>query len=301
MKPAPWSICVVLAVVGISCSARLPAIVQDMQAATGREEQVRILNRIATNAQERTELFAYMDARPESVAAAKSKLLAFYADRSNQMAQLPVPLDLRSSSAPRQTCAGLNYTFSSPWPEFAETDGCVNVWVAFQDQHGRMLMMSQSTTTNALDDFAWRELSFATHDSRWIQTLAFPDRESNHGLELYRQCLGTTPSDLSACTKISDAFQYLARMSIKLILLSGKAAPVLNEVQTGAHQGYQVQDASKPGRYHLRLFDKSGRILELVFGSKQDRDPPISQADVNCVLLSLKKIDDAAPPPSSSP
>lgn len=249
-----------------------------------------MFNRIATNAQERVELFAHMDAHPDRIIATKSKLLSFYADQTNKTAQLPAPLDLSSISAPLQTCTGLNLTFSSPWPEFVESGGEENQWVAFQDKHGRMLMISRSTATNAIDDFASRELSFATNDSKWILALAFPDRMNTKGIDIYRQSLSIAPAHLSACTNMQSAFQYHARMTIKLLLLAGKAAPVIQEFNTGDYEGYQVLDASKPGRYHIRMFDRPGDIIELVFGYKNGAGASISQADVNCVLLSLQKI-----------
>jgi hypothetical protein len=293
MKRTNQFICVVLAIAGAACSARVPPIVHDMRSATGREAQTRFFNRISTNPQERSELFAYMDARPDSAAAAKSKLLMFYADQSNKTAALPTPLDLSLISPPQHTCEGLNYRFSSPWPEFVVSAGSEGQWVAFQDNQGRMMMMSISMTTNAFDEFVARELSSVTNDLNWIQTLAFPDNRNIHGIELYRRCLSITPNDMSSCTNMEGAFQYLARMVIKLVLLSGNSSPIINELQTGDYEGYQVQDASKPGRYILRLFDNTGSHIELVFGFKTEQETSISQADVNCVLLSLKKIKDA--------
>ena len=293
MKRTNQSICVVLAIVGAACSARIPPIVKDMRSATGREAQTRILSRIATNAQERSELFAYMDARPDSVAAAKSKLLMFYADQSNKTAALPSPLDFSPISTPQHTCEGLNYRFSSPWPEFVVSAGSEGQWVTFQDNHGRMMMMSIPMTTNAFDEFVVRELSSITNDLNWIQAFAFPDNRNIHGIEFYRRCLSIAPNDLSSCTNMEGAFQYLARMMIKLVLLSGISSPIINEVRTGVYEGYQVQDASKPGRYIIRLFDNTGNLIELVFGFKKEQEASISQADVNCVLLSLQKIKDA--------
>ena len=291
MKPRYQSICVVLAIVGISCSARLPAIVQDMRSATGREEQVRIFNRIATNAQERSELFAYMDARPDSVAAAKSKLLTFYADQTNKPAQLPAPLDMSPISAPHQTCEGLNYTFSSPWPDLVESKESEGQWVVFQDPNGRVIMLSKAIATNTFDDFVLSELSSSPNDYTWIKAFAFPDHTNDQGAAFYRQCLNATPDVMSECKTIEGVFQYHARIMIKLILLGSMTSPIINEVRTGVFDGFQIRDASKPGRYHIRMFDNFGELIELVFGFKKGSEALISQADVNCVLLSLKKID----------
>lgn len=301
MKFSSQSICVILAIAGVTCSAQIPNIIQEMHLAAASEDKARILNRIATNMQERAELFAYMNARPDFVAETKAELLAASADQTDRLSLRPVPLDLRSSSTPQLTCEGLNYTFSTPWPEFVETERSEGQWVAFQDPHGRMIMLAKPMATNTFDDVMMDLLLSTTNDYTWIHAFAFPNHTNDQGVAFYRECLNVTPHTLYASETMGEVYQYLARMTIKALLLSGMTSPLINDVRLEGHEGIQIHDTSKPGRYLVRLFDNFGEQIDLVFGFKKEHGAAISQADVNCVLLSLKKTYEAEQPVAGHP
>jgi len=115
-------------------------------------------------------------------------------------------------------------------------------------------------------------------------TNLFPDNYA-----LYSEVYGASPAAISPFMSRDRAVRVSTLLQWKLSFGS-EGAKTIYTFETGNNRGLQFGD---PGRDHtviVRLFDSHDQQMRLLFTSKSAQAGLISQADINCVIDSLRPV-----------
>jgi hypothetical protein len=105
---------------------------------------------------------------------------------------------------------------------------------------------------------------------------------------LYSAVYSAAPNEVWPFTSRSKAIRINTLLMWKLQY--GTNGSDIYSVQTNNMRGFQLGDPSKDRSVMEHLFDDQGGQLRILFASKSGQPGTIPQADINCVLYSLKPL-----------
>lgn len=112
----------------------------------------------------------------------------------------------------------------------------------------------------------------------------FPDNYS-----LYSAVYSAAPNELWPFTSRSKAIRTNTLLMWKL-RFGTNGADTIYSVRSTNMRGFQLGDPSRDRTVMEQLFDNQGGQLRILFTSKSGQPGTIPQADINCVLYSLKPL-----------
>jgi hypothetical protein len=104
---------------------------------------------------------------------------------------------------------------------------------------------------------------------------------------LYSAVYNVSPSDISPFMSRDKSIRLSTLLQWKLGFGTEGASTIYN-VQSGDFHGFQFGDPSRDRMIVVRLFDSHDQQIRLLFTSKSGQAGTISQADINCVIASIR-------------
>lgn len=122
---------------------------------------------------------------------------------------------------------------------------------------------------------------------------AFPQLIKQPAYDQWAVLLNTTPSSIHVFGDRSEAARGLSLLTFKAIMVPGDLKSGVFSFQYPDKRGFQVGDPHAFWRVYIRVFDLSGRQVELTVAAK--KDGRLTQAEVNRVVKTLHLVSGRAP------
>jgi hypothetical protein len=202
-------------------------------------------------------------------------------------AKIPVPLsDLSISNVPHRKASYFGYEFELPWDDVDEQKG----------KTVGTIHVSYSRSGNAFwfSTFPPKEFVNAIMETAKLDPQGFRQLYGEEAFEsdysFHRKMLQMTPSAITPFISTRQAIAGQMLLTIKAISMP-KAGSGIFSIQSPGFEGYQFENPkTRPRRITDELFSAGGGI-NVIFIQKVDGSAPaISQAEINRVIQSIRKI-----------
>jgi hypothetical protein len=198
-----------------------------------------------------------------------------------------VPGPLPTTAAAPAGAKGLSFyglQFDVPWKEITKrTDGPAMSQLDFKS--GAVLLFfnpdSQEDTVGNI-----RSGNAATYRkyANIFGTNIFP---TNY--DMYAAVYSASPASVSPFMHRQDAVRVSTLLLWKLAFGVNGAATIYS-IQSGDKQGFQFGDPSLRPAVLVRLFNSHAQQIEMIFASKSGQAGTIPQAEINCVIDSVRPV-----------
>lgn len=200
-----------------------------------------------------------------------------------------IPTELPDQSiaqVPGRKLTYFGYDFEIPW----EIDN------AKSRQAGEMQLVAlRSGNTLLVSRMAPREfvnsfLSTGKADSASLKALYGEDILQSDYL-LKQRILEVTPDEVGLFTPRKQAVGSAMLLIVKGIMMPFGADSGIYRIRTGAFQGFQFGDPrSRPRSLDLEIYNEDGGLGFIFTQRDNSSEPPITQAQINRVIQSLRKL-----------
>jgi len=201
------------------------------------------------------------------------------------------PVDLPDLSVSPQQSHKLTYfgyEFEVPWEvDEAKTKQTGKIQrITFRS--GNTLLFSKMAPKEFVDTF----LSGAKADPERLRKLYGEDALASD-YALYRQILEATPAKVSLFTPRREAVGEAMLLVIKGIMIPSGGETGIFRIRTGDFQGFQYGDPlRRPKSLEVKIFSNDGGLAFLFVQQEKGPVPPITQAEVNRTIQSIRKVSD---------
>jgi hypothetical protein len=217
-----------------------------------------------------------------------STLVVHYAYRKiPQVSKVPVPLpDFSVSSVPHKRLSRLGYEFELPWDDVDESkDKTVGAIHVSYFRSGNAFWFS----TFPPKDFVNGIMKMAKLDPQGFRQL-YGEEAFESDYNFHRTMLQVTPSEITPFVSRKRAVAGQMLLMIKAISMPNAGSGIF-VIQASGFRGFQFENPQvHPARVTEELFNEEGGI-DVMFLQKTDGSvPTISQAEINRVIQSIRKV-----------
>jgi hypothetical protein len=216
-------------------------------------------------------------------------LISFEAHRwaltSPFLQAVPRPLPTSVASAIQEkNLAFYGIEFAAPWKGVAKrTEGDAQSEVDFQPG-AVIVFFNPASEPDIVGRIRGGDPQIYSHYEAIFGSGFFRDNYS-----LYSAVYGAAPGEIWPFTSRSEAIRINSLLMWKL-RLGVNGANSIYSVETVQMHGFQLGDPSKDRSVVVHLFEENGGQVRILFTSKSGQPGTISQADINCVVDSLRPI-----------
>ena len=172
--------------------------------------------------------------------------------------------------------------FAAPWKGVAKkTEGDAQSEADFQ-QGAVIIFFNPALEADIVGRIRGGDPKVYTHYEDIFGTAFFHDNYA-----LYSAVYSAAPREISPFTTRSKAIRINTLLMWKLNMGTNGADSIYS-VETNQMHGFQLGDPSRDRSVMDGLFDENGGQLRILFTSKSGQPGTISQADINCVVDSLR-------------
>jgi hypothetical protein len=204
-----------------------------------------------------------------------------------QVSKVPVPLpDLSVSNLPHKRLSRLGYEFELPWDDVDESkDKTVGAIHVSYFRSGNAFWFS----TFPPKDFVKGIMKMANLDPQGFRQL-YGEEAFESDYNFHRTVLQVTPSEITPFVSRKQAVVGQMLLMIKAISMPNAASGIF-VIQAPDFKGFQFENPQvRPARITDELFNEEGGI-DVMFLQKTDGSAPtISQAEMNRVIQSIRKV-----------
>lgn len=198
----------------------------------------------------------------------------------------PVELpDLTIAQGAGRKLAYFGYEFEVPWEVDEAKSKQVGEMQLVAFRPGNTLLVSRIAPKEFVNDF----LSTGKGDPAGMKALYGDDVfESDYLLK--ERIFETTPDKVGLLTPRKEAVGSAMLLVVKGIMMPFGAESGIYRVRTADFRGFQFGDPrSRPRSLDLEIYNEEGGF-GFIFAQRQNgAEPPITQAEINCVIQSLRK------------
>lgn len=215
-------------------------------------------------------------------------LMARYSYRKMpDAAKVPIPLpDLSISNVPHRRLSYFGYEFELPWDDVDEQ----------KDKTFGTIHISYSSSGNAFwfSTFPPREFVNGIMKTGKLDPQGFRQLYGEDAFEsdysFHRNMLRMTPSAITPFVSRRQAIAGQMLLMIKAISMP-KAGSGIFSIHTPGFEGFQFENPqSRPFKITDELYSNDGGIDVVFFQKVDGRTPTISQAQINRVIQSIRKV-----------
>jgi len=291
MKPPITVLAMVATLIFSSCAKEQSSIYDELNASRSYDERIAIFNNIATNEQSRIKLFAFVDSDRSRLNELKDRFSNQLQEYSPQLLVMANHLDTKDMSLAQETIHALGYSFQSPWDGLSEIRRLKDHTIMLQEPTGRAVVIGKRIGYDSFDAFFSSSPRLSSNSgSIWLRAFAHGSATNPIGFRFYSAALESTVQQMTDSDSAEQAFRTFALLVIKKLILQTNTT--CHYIDTDIYRGYQFGSVDDSSRCAIELFDKSDNQTSLVFGYTINIASRITQADVNCVLRSLKQEDE---------
>ncbi|HVB35833.1 MAG TPA: hypothetical protein VND42_01235 [Candidatus Acidoferrales bacterium] len=195
---------------------------------------------------------------------------------------VPTPLtDLSIERSAGQQFSSLGYEFESPWTEVKKESKGESIAV-LNFSSGDFISISKGTDELKAMKLQARKRGTDIKD-------VFGDQPTSSNYALRSKILYLTPRDLRL---LSSPRQMAANSTLLTLkgVWTAAAKGGLYSFQTKWLRGFQEGSPARNNPVTIYAFDEQDREIDLSMGTEPQANSRLSQADINCVLYSLRPI-----------
>jgi hypothetical protein len=271
-----------------SCAKDQSSIYDELNGARSYDERITILNKIATNTQLRTRFFSLVDSDKSRLTNIKEQLSKQLEEYSPQLLVKATHLDTQAASPSRAKIYAIGYSFQAPWDGLSEIRRLKDHTIMLQEPTGRAVVIGKRIGNDSFDAFFSSSPRLSSNGgSIWLRAFAYGSATNPIGFRFYSAALDSKVQQMTDSDSAEQAFRTFALLVIKKLILQTNTT--CHYIDTDIYRGYQFGSVDDSSRCAIELFDKSDSQISLVFGYTNNISSKITQADVNCVLRSLKQ------------
>ncbi|HKW64752.1 MAG TPA: hypothetical protein VJN89_19520 [Candidatus Acidoferrum sp.] len=182
--------------------------------------------------------------------------------------------------------AYFGYEFEVPWEIDEAKSKQVGGMQLVAFRSGNTLLVSRIPAKEFVNDF----VSMRKADPDGLRALYGEDvLQSDYSLK--ERIFETTPHKVGLLTPRSEAAASAMLLLIKGIMMPSGGESGIYRIRTGDFKGFQFGDPrSRPRSFDLEIHDEEGGFGFVFFQRQNGSEPPITQAEINFVIQSLRKL-----------
>ena len=129
----------------------------------------------------------------------------------------------------------------------------------------------------------WLTCDLGAHKALYGEDVLQSDYSFKEGV------LKTTPDKIGLLAPRKEAAASAMLLVIKGIMMSGGSESGIYRIRTGDFRGFQFGDPQSRRPLVLEIYNEEGGFTFIFAHPKNGSEPPITQAEINCVIQSLRK------------
>ena len=206
--------------------------------------------------------------------------------RTPVVKRIPTELpDQSIAEVPERKLTHFGYEFEVPWEIDQAKSKQVGEMQLVAFRSGNTLLVSRTAPKEFVNSF----LSTGNADTAGLRALYGEDILQSDYL-LKQRILEVTPDEVGLFTPRKQAVGSAMLLIMKGIMMSFGADSGIYRIRTGGFQGFQFGDPrSRPRSIDLEIYNEDGGLGFIFSQRENSSEPPITQAQINRVIQSLRK------------
>lgn len=180
------------------------------------------------------------------------------------------------------------YEFEVPWEVEDAKSKQIGKMQLISFRSGNTLLVSRGAPKEFVNDF----LSTGKADSPGLRALYGEDvLQSDYSLK--ERILEATPDEVGLFTSRNDAVGSAMLLIIKGVMMPRGAQSGIYRIRTGNFRGFQFGDPqSRPKSLDIEIYNEDGGLGFIFSQRENSSEPPLTQAEINRIIQSLRKSTD---------